>query len=159
MSKDDYTKRIEDATPLQLTVINYELLLDNMEEARKAEARSVGSTLALDKAKECLAQLYATLDMDIEFSKDLSDLYLYVNRALIHAGMKRTNEEKNELLEDASGIVKGLLGAWQTLADDDGLLERLLGSENQQIFAGLTYGKDGKLEEYQDIDPNRGYKA
>lgn len=156
---DEYIKRIEGATPLQLTVINYELLLANMEKARKGSARSAESAVALDKAKECLAQLYVTLDMDIEFSKDLSDLYLYVNRALIHAGMKRTDQEKNELLEDAISIVTKLLEAWQTLAADDGLLERLVGSESQQIFAGLTYGKDGKLEEYQDFDPNRGYKA
>ena len=161
-SKKDLVKRIEDATPLQLTIINYELLLENIAAATKAEPRSAGCNAALDKARECLSLLYTTLDMDIDFSKDLAELYLFVNQCLIQAGMKRNAEDKNLLLADATNIITEMMGAWQTLAADENLLEKLLGAEQQQqIYAGLTYGKDGKAVEYhdQDYDPNRGYKA
>ena len=159
--KDDLVKRIEDATPLQLTIINYELLLDNIATASKAAPRSAGCSAALEKAQECLSLLYTTLDMDIDFSKDLAELYLFVNRCLIQAGMKRDVEEKNLLLADATNIMTEMMGAWKTLAADENLLEKLVGADSQQVFAGLTYGRDGKAVEYhdQDYDPNRGYKA
>lgn len=160
-SKSNLVKRIEDATPLQLTIINYELLLENIAAATNAKPRSTECSTALDKARECLSLLYTTLDMDIDFSKDLAELYLFVNRCLIQAGMKRNDEEKNPLLADATNIITEMLGAWQTLAADDNLLEKLLGADSQQVIAGLTYGKDGKAVEYhdQDYDPNRGYRA
>ena len=155
--KDKYIQRINEASPLQLTIINYELLLANILDGRKAAPRSAECTAALDKARECLATLFTTLDMNIEFSKDLANLYLYVNKCIIHAGMRRTDDEKNVMLDDAAKILSELKTAWQTLAADENLLAKM--AEGEQTYAGLTYGKDGKLEEYQDFDPNKGYKA
>ncbi|MCL2573736.1 MAG: flagellar protein FliS [Defluviitaleaceae bacterium] len=157
--KQEFTRRIKNATPMQLIVINYELLLFFMDEASAAAARMPECVAALESARAALSELHASLDMDIEFSKDLGNLYLYVNKCLIHAGMRRTNDEKNALLSDARGIVAELHKAWQTLDSDDGLYERLLGENSQKIFAGLTYGKDGRLEEFQDFNPDGGYKA
>lgn len=159
-TKQDFANKIKNATPLQLTVINYELLLYFMDEASAALIGSPECTAALENARASLEELHGSLDMDIEFSKDLGNLYIFVNKCLIHAGMKRAgcDEEKNNLLAEARGIVAELLDAWQTLDADENLYEKLLGS-SQKIFAGLTYGRDGKLEEYQDFDPDRGYKA
>jgi len=156
-SKEEYAKRIEQATPLQLTLINYELLLHAIDDARAAAAKSDDCKIALDKARECLATLYTTLDMDVEFSKDLANLYLFVNQSIIHAGLKRSDDEKNQLLDDAFQIMTQLSAAWLTLADDENLADKL--ADGERRFAGLTYGKDGQLEEYQDFDPDRGYKA
>jgi len=156
-TKDDYAKRIEEATPLQLILINYELLLRAMDDARAAAAKSPECIAALDKSRECLAQLYTALDMDIEFSKDLASLYLFVNQSIIHAAMKRRDSDKNQLLFDAYEIVQQLAAAWQALAADDSLPQTA--PETERRFAGLTYDKDGNLSEYQDFDPNRGYKA
>ena len=157
-TKQDFEKRINDATPMQLTVINYELLLFFMDEAKAAAAKTPECVAALEKARAALSELHATLDMDVEFSKDLGNLYIFVNKCLIHAGMKRTNDEKNAELTEARGIIAELLEAWQTLEADKDLYEKLLGN-SPKIFAGLTYNKDGKLEEYQDFDPDRGYKV
>jgi flagellin-specific chaperone FliS len=158
--KQDFAKRINQATPLQLTVINHELLLVFMDEASAAAAGTAECAEALKSAQAAIAELHAALDMDIEFSKDLGNLYIFVNKCLIHAGMKRAgqNDEKDARLAEARGIVTELLAAWQALDADKGLYERLLG-DGQKIFAGLTYGKDGQLEEYQDFDPDRGYKV
>ena len=157
-TKRDFANRIENATPMQLTVINYELLLFFMDEASVAAAGTPECAAALESARAAIAELHAALDMDIEFSKDLGNLYLFVNKCLIHASMKRNDDEKNAQLAEARGIVAELHEAWQTLNADEGLYQRLLGSD-QKVFAGLTYGKGGKLEEYQDFDPNRGYKV
>ena len=157
-TKQAFANRIENATPMQLIVINYELLLLFMDEASVAAAGTPECVAALESARGALAELHAALDMDIEFSKDLGNLYIFVNRCLIHAGTRRNNDEKNSQLAEGRGIVAELLEAWQTLDADEGLYERILGS-SQKIFAGLTYGKDGRLEEYQDFDPNRGYRV
>jgi flagellin-specific chaperone FliS len=157
-TKQDFVNRIENATPMQLVVINYELLLFFMDEASAVAAGTPACTTALESARAATAELHAALDMDIEFSKDLGNLYIFINKCLIHAGMKRTDEEKNALLAEARHVASELFEAWQTLDSDPKLYERLLGS-SQKIFAGLTYGKDGKLEEYQDFDPDRGYKV
>ena len=156
--KQDFAKRIENATPMQLTVINYELLLYFMDEARAAAVGTPECATALERARAATAELHAALDMNIEFSKDLGNLYLYINKCLIHAGMKRNDAEKNAQLVDARGIVTEMLEAWQTLNEDPELYKRHL-ADNQKIFAGLTYGKDGQLEEYQDFDPDRGYRV
>jgi len=157
-TKQDFVDRIENATPMQLVVINYELLLFFMDEASVAAAGTPQCAAALESARASVAELHAALDMSIEFSKDLGNLYIFINRCLIHAGMKKTNDEKNALLTEARGIVSELHASWQTLNADPSLYERIIG-DNQKIFAGLTYGKDGRLEEYQDFDPNRGYKV
>ena len=157
-TKQDFTNRIENATPMQLTIINYELLLFFMDEASVATAGTPECAAALESTRKALAELHAALDMDIEFSQDLGNLYIFVNKCLIHAGMKRSNDEKNSQLAEGRGIVAELLEAWQTLDADKDLCKRLLESD-QKIFAGLTYGRDGKMEEYQDFDPNRGYKV
>jgi len=159
-TKQDFSNRINNATPMQLTVINHEMLLFFMDEASAVAAGTPELTAALERARSALAELHAALDMDIEFSKDLGNLYLFINKRLIHAGMKRKgyDDEKNAQLAEARPIVAELLTAWQTLDADPKLYEKLLGN-NQKIFAGLTYGKDGQLEEYQDFDPDRGYRV
>jgi len=131
-----------------------------MDEASAAAARTPELAAALKSAQNAVAELHASLDMDIEFSKDLGNLYIYINKCLIHAGVKREgyDDDKNAQLSDARGIVTELLKAWQTLETDEDLYEKLLGS-NQKIFAGLTYGKDGQLSEFQDFDPDGGYKV
>ena len=157
-TKQNFAKRINNATPMQLVVINYELLLYFMDEASAAAAGTPECAAALEQARAALAELHAALDMNIEFSKDLGNLYLFVNKCIIHAGLKQTDDEKNNQLTDGRGIITGLLEAWQTLEADESLHQRFADS-SQTIFAGLTYGKDGQLEEYQDFDPNSGYKA
>ena len=157
-TKQDFAKRIENANPLQLTLINHELLLYFMDEASAATAGTPECTAALERARAALAELHAALDMDIEFSNDLGNLYLFVNKCLIHAGIKQNDDEKNNELTQGRGIITELLAAWQTLESDKNLQQRIADA-SQRVFAGLTYGKDGQLEEYQDFDPNSGYKA
>jgi hypothetical protein len=49
-----------------------------------------------------------------------------------------------------------LLSAWEALLGHDCILESL--GDERKIFAGLTYGPDGQLNEYEAFDPEGGYK-
>jgi len=152
-------ERITNASPLELTVINYEILLANIDKALAAEAKSDKASYALDKARECIAALYMTLDMDIEFSQDLEGIYLFVNSVLIRADFERDKKVRSEELNHARNICAELLSSWQALLDDPDLEERLIAEAGgPQVYTGLTYGPDGQLTEYEDFDPDGGYK-
>jgi len=153
-------ERIENASPLELTVINYELLIADIEEAMKTEPKSEACINALNRARECVAALYMTLNMDIEFAQDLEGLYLFVNSMLIRAEFERDEDGKNSHLTHAHTIAKELLSSWQTLLDDPDLAKKIEAeAAGAQIYAGLTYGADGQLTEFEDFDPDGGYKA
>jgi len=152
-------ERILEASPLELCVINYELLLDNIDKALAAPPKSDKASASLDKARECVAALYMTLDMDIEFSQDLEGLYLFINSVLIRADFERDKLKRDEDLKHARNICAELLSSWQALLDDPELEERLIAeAQGAQIYTGLTYGPDGQLTEYEDFDPDGGYK-
>ena len=157
-TKQEYIEQIENATPLQLIIINYELLLAHINDATQKKARTKEAEAAIEKARKCVEELHASLSLEVEFSLDLANLYLYINKLLIHAGMKRDDDEKNRLLHEAAKIAGGLFDAWCKLEADVKLLEKAA-ANTPPIFAGLTYGKDGQLNEFEDEDPNRGYRA
>ena len=152
-------ERIENASPLELTVINYELVIANIDKAIKAAPKSAACVAALDKAREGIAALYMSLDMDIEFSQDLEGLYLFVNSVLIQAEFARSKEEKDKELAHARTICAELLSSWQALLDDPDLEKKLEAeAAGAQVYAGLTYGAGGQLTEFEDFDPDGGYK-
>jgi len=156
-SKEEYAKKIGAATPLELTLINHELLLANMEDAMAAAAQSAECKTALDAARECLAALFLTLDMDLEISKDLGALYMFVNKTIIHAGIKRRDNEKNPLLAVAIDIMTQMQAAWRALEKDE--TAGAVIAQRQKIVEELLSGKGHLIEEYEDFNPNRGYKA
>ena len=153
-------ERIESAEPLELTVINYQILIYCIDEAMKLPVKSKECVAALDRARECVAALYMTLNMDVEFSQDLEGLYLFINSMLIKAEFAREVDVRNDELKKARDIADGLLESWQALLDDPDLAKKLEAqASGAQVYAGLTYGADGQLTEFEDFDPEGGYKA
>jgi len=144
---------VNNASPLELTIINYKLLLGRIDEAISANAKSDNLAVALQKARDCVGVLYETLDMGVEFSYDLADLYMYINGALIRAGFLRDNDEKNEALNHAKNIAAELMSAWENITEDEKTSQ-----PQGNVYAGLTYGADGQLTEFEDFDPDGGYK-
>ncbi|MCL2015361.1 MAG: hypothetical protein FWG68_03830, partial [Defluviitaleaceae bacterium] len=65
INKEDYTLRIANATPVQLVVINHELLLAFIEEALAAHAAHEPAVYykKINKAKDALTQLIEGLDL------------------------------------------------------------------------------------------------
>jgi flagellin-specific chaperone FliS len=147
--------KILNATPLELTIINHELLLDRINQAMEASPKSEALTTALKKSRDALAVLYETLDMRIELSEDLESLYLFINSLLIKSDFIRDDTEKTQTLSHAKQIIEELLSAWRALHQNPSLQKPA-----PQIITGLTYDKHGNLTEYhaQDYDPHSGYK-
>lgn len=153
-------ERIESADPLELIVINYQILIHCIDEAMKLPVKGKEAVAALDRARESVAALYMSLDMNVEFSQDLEGLYLFINSMLIKAEFAREKDPRNEGLKKARDIAAGLLESWQTLLDDPDLAKKLEAqAAGAQVYTGLTYGAGGQLTEFEDFDPEGGYKA
>ncbi|MDF2538839.1 MAG: hypothetical protein K0S76_1860 [Herbinix sp.] len=151
-----FTARITQASKSELIVILYEMILSELQEARRAY--ETGDFIIFDKelkkAHKFVNELIVPLDYKYAVSYDLLTLYLYVNKRIITAIIK-----KNPIsLDSAESVLHKLLNGFVGVskADTSGPVMR----NTQQLYAGLTYGK-GKLNETY-INPdnrNRGFIA
>lgn len=167
--KQQFTLRITQANKTELIVILYEMLLIYLDEAEEALAGAVAAkaeaeeTLykkkiaefreTLRKARGCIGELLASLNLDYELAVRLLSLYLYCNRELTKADIRKEKEP----LTHIRGVIEKLLGAYRELAgqDDSGPVMQ----NSQMVYAGLTYGKNKLSENMTDQGANRGFRA
>ena len=151
-----FTARITQASRSELIVILYEMTIARIEDAEKAYSNNDLKTFdkELKGAQKNVSELMASLDYRYKISYDLLSLYLYTNKHIITAIVKRDPLT----LENARDILDKLLVGFEGVskADKSGPVMR----NTQQLYAGLTYGKGTLNETY--IDPNnknRGFIA
>lgn len=153
--KQQFTLRITQANKTELIVILYEIVLAYMEDAEAAleEGRITEFREALRKVRSCLGELIASLNLDYELAARLLSLYLYCNRELTKADIRK---EKEPLVHIRSVITK-LLEAYRELAGQD--TSGPVMQNSQTVYAGLTYGKNSLAENLTDQGSNRGFRA
>jgi len=148
-----YTARVAQASKSELIVILYEMTLTEIDDAKKAyEAGDLAAfDKGLKKSHKYVNELIVALDYNYAISYDLISLYLYVNKCIITAIIKRNPDS----LESAIRVLKKLLVGFEGVseADKSGPVMR----NTHQVYAGLTYGR-GRLNEI-DIDPNNGNRG
>lgn len=148
-----FTARVTQASRSELIVILYEMALTEIVEAKKAYKAGDLATFdkELKKSQKYVNELIVALDYNYTISYDLLSLYLYVNKRIITAIIRR----KPDTLDSAESVLKKLMVGFEGVskADKSGPLMR----NTQQLYAGLTYGR-GKLNEI-DIDPNNGNRG
>ncbi len=152
-STEDYTAKISVASPLQLVIINYELMLEHIKGAKSDFQNECVYNENIDKAVQFNGLLIDSLDMSFSISMDLMPLYIYVNKLLIGA---KISKEKGKL-DEAEKIMSNLLESWLQL-ERDGFSGEPVIEGAEQIYAGLTYSK-GELNEVVMDTGNRGFKA
>lgn len=152
----EFTVRVTQASRSELTVILYEMILTELKEAK--EAYGQGDLAAFDKelklAQKYVTELQATLNYSYDISYELLSLYLYVNKRIITAIIRKNPDT----LDSAESVLKKLLTGFEGVSnmDKSGPMMR----NTQQLYAGLTYGKGYLNETY--VDPNnknRGFIA
>lgn len=156
ISPEDYVARIANASQIQLVVINYEIILDYLGAAKASAEAEEEEDLDFDiaKARQFLNELRSSLDMQYKISKYLMSLYIYIDRELAYCLFGHDTEH----IDEAVRILEKLLAGWKEVEkieeDKTPLMEN-----TEQLYAGLTYKKDGTLNEYVDTKSNRGFKA
>lgn len=149
------TARVVNATRLELVIISYEAIIDDMDDAisyiecnMKEEVKT-----KLKNANDFIKELVLALDMKYEISSDLRRLYDYVERLLISA-MISYNIEK---IKEARKIIVGLMNSFKQLEDKENKTEKVM-SNYEKIYSGFTYGMFG-LNEVVIGNEKRGIKA
>lgn len=151
----EFQTRIVTASANDLVLINYEMLMAELEDAICFHdmGDEKGFEKALKRATRLLRELSDNLDFQYEISRDLMSLYIFVNKKFIEASMNMTVQP----LQSAADVLGTLLLGWQE-ANKQAIKTAPLVQNSQQVYAGLTYGK-GQLNETVYNDRTRGYKA
>lgn len=140
--KEDYIRRVTQANRSQLVVITYEIINSEMKQAQAdfEEGNWENYEKELKNAQKFLNELMGSLDYKYSVSKELMEIYIYINKVLIEARMQKNIEK----LTVAIKIMTGLQEAFNEVEKQD-TSGPVLG-QSQKLYAGLTYGK-GVLNE------------
>ncbi|MBO5165201.1 MAG: flagellar protein FliS [Lachnospiraceae bacterium] len=153
--KQQFTLRITQANKTELIVILYEMILSYLEDAENALAEEKITEFrdALRKVRGCIGELVASLNLDYEPAPTLLSLYLYCNRELTKADIRKEKEPMDHI----KMVIGKLLTAYRELAKQDDSAPVMQNS--QTVYAGLTYGKNSLSENMADQGANRGFRA
>lgn len=151
-----YTLRVSQASPCELVVIMYDIILDDVKNAKAAKASGDLKQYQADltHAGKFVNELMGALDYSQPVSFRLMSLYIYVNKMIVQARVSG----KWDSLNDVELVIEKLRAGFDGIKDQDTTGPVM--QNVQQVYAGLTYGK-GKLNEtYLNAqDYNRGFKA
>ena len=150
-----FTLHITQANKTEMIVILYEMTLAYLDEAESAlnEGEIKAFREALRKIRGCLGELIASLNLDYELAARLLSLYLYCNRELAKADVRKDSEH----IGHVRMVIDKLLVTYKELATQDTTGPVMQNS--QTVYAGLTYGKNSLSEDMADQSTNRGFRA
>lgn len=151
-----FATRVTQANRSELILILYEIVLADIESAREHYGQQEMEAYMADlkHSQRFMNELISCLNYQYPISYNLLQLYLYVNKRIISAIVKREIEP----LESALNVMHSLYIGFEGVAKEDN--SPPLMENTQQLFAGLTYGKTSLNETYIDpIEHSRGFKA
>ena len=153
--KQEFTVRITNANRSELVVILYDMILTYLEEGKAflKAGKQEEFCEEVKKAQDCVKELLSALDKQYEIASELAKLYLYVNRTFVKIMVK----PEEELIASAENVIKGLRESFQEIAKQDE--SSVLMGNAQEIYAGLTYGKNSLNENLSDEGGSRGFLA
>lgn len=153
--KKDFTLRISQANKTQLVVIIYEILLENLKDAKAAVLAKDKSAKreSFNKVRSCINELIGSLHYDYEPAGELLELYVYCSKELVNADL----HDSMESIDHVVTIMEQLKDAYAQIADLD-KSPAIMGN-TQTVYAGLTYGKNTLTENVTDPSGNRGFLA
>lgn len=157
MNKEDikgYTNRVVQANRSELIVILYDIILQDLKEARESLLAEEYKQFqkSCDHSCKAVNELMVSLDFQYEISIELFRLYRYVNELVT----KAKTVKKEHLLENAYTTMEKLRAAFVQVASQD--KSEPIMQNTEQVYAGLTYSK-GNLNESLLDSSNRGFKA
>lgn len=150
----DFQTRIVNAGRGELLIINYEMLLAEIEGAVEAlnQKNEPEFEKAMIQSHKLLRELSSSLDFKYPISKELMSIYIYLNKKFVDASMKH----ESSALEESVRIINILLSGWKLVeveADEAPVI-----ANGQKVYAGLTYGRNS-LNESVDHANSRGFRA
>ena len=151
-----YTLRVSQASPCELVVIMYDIILDDVKNAKQAKEQKEDKQYQADlnHAGKFVNELMEALDFSEPIAFRLMSLYIYVNKMLARARVSG----KPDSLADVEMVIENLRAGFDGIKNQDTAGPVM--QNVQQVYAGLTYGR-GTLNEtcLNAMDYNRGFNA
>ena len=149
----DFTLRVTQSNRSELVVVIYEIIQTYLAEGKEAFAAGdiPEYKKCLKKAQQFVCELMEALDFQYEISYQLASLYIYANKMLIRADMKKDPS----LLEGVEIVINGLHKSFAEVAKQDKSAPVM--GNTQQVYEGFTYGRDSMNAVFQDGSGNRGF--
>lgn len=169
--KKNFVARISQANRSQLTVVIFDVIIDeitcavklwescknalpgqNRREMPKEDLMEYEDSLKM--ARNFTGELIDSLNLKYPLARELRPIYVFVNREIIYA-LLSGNAEK---LGRVTDMMRKLRESFEEVSHQD--FSEPLMENTQKIYAGLTYGK-GQLNEIS-VDVNqasRGFKV
>ena len=153
--KQQFTLRITQANKTEMIVILYEMILTYMSDAEEELEKGdiAAYREALRKTRGCFGELLASLNLEYDLAARFLSLYLYCNRELVKADIRK----KSEPLTHVRSVIEKLLAAYRELATQD--TSGPVMQNSQTVYTGLTYGKNKLSEDMTEESANRGFRA
>ena len=154
-TKQDFTRRITQSNRSELVVVLYDICFSYFDEAEKNLKEKDFDVYkeAIRKADAVIGELQAALNFQYELSPQLYPLYSYCRREL----MRSMYQQSGDGIAHAKRVLSGLYQAFCEVAKQD--TSEPLMHNTQQVYAGMTYGKEQLNENFQDFDTSRGFFA
>lgn len=151
--KKEFARRIAQATPVSMITVLYDMTLVYLGDAKEALGKGQEKRFAQEvhRAQDCLMELLNSLDMKYEPAPALHGLYLYMHRELARSIVSSSEEH----LAQPQSILERLRDAYLEL-EKTGSFEPVM-DNTQQIYAGLTYGKNSLIESLAQPVNDRGF--
>jgi len=151
----EFSFRISQANPTELVVISYDIVLEDIAEAKEAaEAGDFGEYERLLKhSLKIMNEIMGSLDYSQRISYDLLSLYKYANSEIIGAMMSRQILR----LTNVVNTLKGLRTAFAEIAkkDEAGTVMKNV----PKTVAGATYGRNAMDDICLNVSGARGFMA
>lgn len=130
--------RISNANEAQLVALMYEGLIKNFEQSIKNIENEDKLKLNenINKSRNIIAELIATLKGDSEIAMNYKSLYMYLNKLITSANISKDTEKLREAIE----IVTPLYEGWTELGEKT-FEEKIEEGKEVGVVSGMTYGK------------------
>ena len=151
--KQEFTLRITRANKSQMIVILYDMVLVYLEDSLEAFEKKDYKEYRwnIERAEDCLDELLNSLHMKYEIAGILRGLYFFYKRELTTAAI----QERQEKILPVMQMIRELKESYEQIASQD--TSAPIMQNTQEIYAGLTYGKDSLNVNLSDQGTNRGF--
>ncbi len=151
----EFTRRISQSNRGELVVVIYDIIFSHISDAEDCfrENDYEGFRAAALRAGRGIDELMQSLDFHYDISKELYPLYVFSKEAMSKAVIKKRLDE----LVGAKDVLTNLYAAFKEAAKQDH--SKPLMQNTQQVYAGITYGRNDLTETFHDPEASRGFFA
>ena len=137
-----YKMRITQAGVGELTVIMLEMEMQWIKEAIDAyEVKDMDTYIDyVGKAQATQLELMNGLNLDNEVSRDVYSVYVFINKQLINSKIRKEPQDLDRILT----MLEAYHESFKAIAGTD--TEGPVMDQSEKVYAGLTYGSGGLVE-------------